>query len=301
MSKSALCVYDLTISQKQASKLEIMETFKKHCKKWCFQLEKGEKTGYMHYQCRISLKTKKRMNQVIMMFQHLKANVSITSKANRDNNFYVLKEDTKVEGAWTESKNDLPEYIPRQIREIKKLYPFQKQIIRMSEEWDTRTIHIVIDIEGNKGKTTISQYLHVYKKANIIPFCNDYKDLMRMVLCMPKLGCYMIDLPRAINKERLYQLFSAIETIKGGYAYDDRYSFKSAVFDCPQIFVFTNIRPDTKLMTKDRWKFWNIQNKRLVPEYNYPEQVKSCIKEIRKFLGGSRPCNNIKNFIYNII
>ena len=48
---------------------------------------------------------------------------------------------------------------------------------------------------------------------------NNYKDLMRMICDTPTSKCYLIDIPRSIEKDKLYGMFSAIEEIKGGYAW----------------------------------------------------------------------------------
>jgi len=61
----------------------------------------------------------------------------------------------------------------------------------------------------------------------------------------------------------MHQLWSAIETIKGGYAYDDRYSFKEKFFDPPRVIVYTNeLNSETKsLLTPDRWRVWETDSK----------------------------------------
>jgi len=82
--------------------------------------------------------------------------------------------------------------------------------------------------------------------------------MMRMVCDMPTARMYLVDMPRSLNKDRLYQFYSGIETIKDGYAYDDRYKFKEKFFDCPNIWIFSNILPDMDMLSKDRWKLWSI-------------------------------------------
>ena len=74
----------------------------------------------------------------------------------------------------------------------------------------------------------------------------------------PKKRLYIIDMPRSVNKDRLYGLMSGIETIKDGYAYDDRYSFKEQYFDCPNIWVFSNKQLDMEYLSIDRWRMWRI-------------------------------------------
>jgi hypothetical protein len=109
--------------------------------------------------------------------------------------------------------------------------PRQRCIIDNVDIDEDRNVDVIVDREGGKGKSIVVRYLGVYGKAKKIPFANDFKDVMRMVMDMPTHECYFIDIPMAIGKERLYQLYGAIEEIKGGYAYDDRYSFKDKYFD----------------------------------------------------------------------
>ena len=75
--------------------------------------------------------------------------------------------------------------------------------------------------------------------------------------------CYLIDMPRAMNKERLYGLFSAVESIKDGFAYDDRYHYKEKLFDCPNIWMFTNVEPDMGMLSRDRWRFYEVKDNEL--------------------------------------
>ncbi len=261
-SKNSICTWDFTLSKEYVNnKINIIKLLDKKCKKWAFQLEKGE-TGYEHFQGRCSLKTKTR--NVIKIFNIKQIHWSITSNENKTNNFYVLKEESRIDGPWTNKMDLVPNYIPRQIREIKQLYSFQQKIITILGKWDTRHINILVDDIGNIGKSIIKTYCGVHKIACIIPFCNDYKDILRSVMDRPKRGAYIIDMPRCINKEKLFQLYSAIETIKDGYAYDDRYKFREEYFDCPNIFVFTNSTPEKSLLTPDRWIIYKVFAKALL-------------------------------------
>lgn len=256
---SQCCVWDFTLKAETSNINQLKTWLKEYCKKWCFQKERGEQTGYEHYQGRFSLKIKDRLETIKNKCPFKDIHLSITSNENRKNNFYVIKDDTRIEGPW---KDDDPtesiRYIPRQIREITTFRPWQMDIYNLLKTWDPRSIHIIIDTRGNNGKTILKTYCGVHNVAKTIPFCNDYKDIMRMVMDMPKVGAYIIDMPRAIKKEKLYQLFAGIETIKDGYAYDDRYTFKDEYFDCPGILVFTNNCPDLTLLSQDRWKLWKI-------------------------------------------
>lgn len=256
-STNAVCVYDLTVFDEK-SVPEMRAIFSKIAKKYCFQQERGEKTGRLHYQCRISLKVKKRLSECIKLLRTHgleQFQDSITSTANKDNDFYVMKEDTRVDGPFTDV-NEV--YVPRDIAKIEQLRPWQDSLRKSLSEYDERTIDVLYEPTGNIGKSTFTRYLQIYDDAELLPFCNDYKDIMRMAYDVGPKKIYLIDMPRAINKEKLYQFFSAIETLKSGYCYDDRYKFQKRLFDRPRICLFTNVMPDLSLLSRDMWKIWEV-------------------------------------------
>ena len=63
-SNSPCCVYDFTLFD-EVTQLTVRNVLKTICKKYCFQLEKGDKTGRQHFQGRISLMTKKRESEIV--------------------------------------------------------------------------------------------------------------------------------------------------------------------------------------------------------------------------------------------
>uniref|UniRef100_UPI004047DAAD hypothetical protein n=1 Tax=Polynucleobacter sp. TaxID=2029855 RepID=UPI004047DAAD len=255
---NAVCCYDFTYHDIDKTAKDIILLLNLHCKKWCFQKEKGEETGKEHWQGRFSLKIKKRRNNIPMNLGHY----SPTSTVNKDNDFYVCKEETRIEGPYKDDDEVI--YIPRQIREIDTLYPWQESIINKMNVWDTRTINQVYDPTGNIGKTTLIGYCRAYKLATKIPMCNDFNKVMEMVMCMPTAKNYIFDFPKCLSKENLRGLYAAIEEIKNGYAYDTRYSFKDKFFDSPNIWIFSNEPPNYDYLSSDRWKLWMVKNNELI-------------------------------------
>ena len=68
-----------------------------------------------------------------------------------------------------------------------------------------------------------------------------------------------VDMPRAMDKQKLGGMYTAIEQIKKGKVYDLRYTYKEWWFNAPQVWVFGNMEPDLRLvMSMDRWKIWTI-------------------------------------------
>lgn len=259
MSINAIAIWDFTLKAEGLEDMEVTSFLRQIAKEWKCQLECGEQGNYMHYQGRFSLYKKKRKNELINLVRHTIFEIAFFSPTSGNGRLsnYVMKLDTRMRGPWS-SDDPEPMYIPRQIREIQILYPWQQSIVDRCAEWNTRLINVVYDTEGNCGKSTLVGYMRVNNLGRKLPACNDYKDLMRMVCDMPTSRCYLIDMPRAMKKDKLAGLFTGIEEIKSGYAYDDRYKFTEKFFDCPNIWIFSNHIPDKNFVSNDRWKIWTI-------------------------------------------
>nr|QKV51291.1 putative replication associated protein [Crucivirus sp.] len=241
----------------------LIDCFKKHCDKWGFQLEICPETGNLHYQCRISMKVKIRHKQLVSMEDFNGFHIRPTVKENIGNLNYVTKDASRMEGPWVWDK--MPAYVPRQYRETIecKPHPWQSEFLNYSEEWDTKHINILIESKGVVGKSTLINYCDIKGYGCIIPVMKEYKDLMRAVCSQPESKLYLIDIPRALDHGKMADLFAAIETIKGGYAWDDRYKFVKRHFDCPNVWVFTNHLPNLECLSNGRWRFWKLINNHL--------------------------------------
>lgn len=269
--------YDVTFSAEKNDRETINDFLEKFGKKWCNQLEQGDTTGYLHYQCRISLNTKKitktLFNDICKfgLTVNMKA-ISPTSNGISNELFYdyCTKEHTRIEGPWT--NEDKAKYIPRQYRDIEsKLYPWQASIKEIIRGFDDRKINIIVDYKGNNGKSTIAHHLRLTAKGCCLPVCNDGEKIIQSA-CNQLMGKRIrksvpifIDLPRAMDKTRLYGIYTAIEQIKSGWVYDVRNVWKEWDFDSPHIFVTTNRCPDEDMLSHDRWNMWAVNsNKELV-------------------------------------
>lgn len=244
---------------KNCDAMKVLKQLKELCKLGNFQIEKGLKKGKLHFQGRVSTKKKYRFSEIKKVATKTfltGIHWSPTSNSCKGNFDYVTKDFTRIDGPW--NVKDKIQYIPRQIREIEELRPFQKHIIRDAGVWDTRHVNLVYNPEGCVGKSILKGWLRAHNIGRPLPPVNDYKDMMRMVCDMPTSKLYLIDMPKAMKKDRLGGLYSAIETIKDGYAWDDRYNFTEKIFDCPNIWVFTNTMPDLEMLSQDRWVIWSI-------------------------------------------
>ncbi len=69
-----------------------------------------------------------------------------------------------------------------------------------------------------------------------------------------------VDLERATDQTKLWGLYVAIERIKKGRLVDRRYKYTKWWIDSPQIWVFCNKLPRANYLSKDRWRFWVIDD-----------------------------------------
>lgn len=262
-----VCVWDFTVAADGTSAEAIKDTLKRNCKRWSFQLEEG-KSGYLHYQGRVSLKEKTRLAGVIKLLEIAKAHYSVTSTENRDNCFYVTKSETRKEGPWSDKDTEV--YVPKQYRGIaENLRPWQRYIWDHIRDFEPRAINIVYDPVGDQGKSTLASLVDLHGLGIDMPPCNDGEKLIQS-LCNILMKTQnrepislFIDMPRSMDQTKLYGMYMAIEQIKKGKVYDFRYSYDSWWFDAPQIWVFCNEEPHRGYVSKDRWKFWKIEDSTL--------------------------------------
>ena len=246
-------------------------------------VSEDESEGYIHWQGRISLIKKKRLQELVKlckMSNFYRFHWSPTSKEVSDsgNLFYVQKADSRIDGPWSNIDPE-PSYIPRQIRMITELRPWQQEIVDSLSNFDTRTINVIYDKCGNIGKSTLSTYCGVHGLALSIPPLDNYKDIMNMVMDRPVSTAYFIDMPRSLPKAKLWQFYSGLEELKNGHAWDARYHYKERYFDCPNVWIFTNVIPDKDLLTRDRWVVWEIRDN-LLEYYGKPDRVREVVLPI---------------------
>jgi len=261
---SQIAQWEFRTTRSRCTTDEFKNYLKRIGKHYVFQVEKGD-SGYEHYQGRLSLIKKRRYSDKMKILELVDSIFEFfepCSNPSLGQFDYVMKADTRIDGPY--SDKDVEVYIPRQVREITTLRPWQSTVLEQTGVWDTRTINLIVDKEGGIGKSTLLCYLGAHGLARCLPPVNDMKDIMRMVMDLPTSRCYLIDMPRFMNKDRLYGFWSGIETLKNGYAYDDRYAFREKWFDCPNIWIFTNVDPNLDAMSMDRWRIFNIINDNLI-------------------------------------
>lgn len=270
-----LATFDCTVPEDRFDDYrEAAEALRSIAKKWVFQLEQGEETGYRHWQMRVSLIKKTRFaafSKEVMPV--LPGCWSVTSKTVHDsgNQFnYVMKAQTRLQGPWKDTDADLrpPPEMTDQLRNFlsKDMYPWQQAMLDIVQQYNERTLYYVYDPHYNSGKSIFAEYLEYRMLAEEIPPFTLMEDIMQFVMCMHTSKCYIFDMPAAMKKEKVNQLYSGLEMLKNGFLYDKRYSGKKRRITRPQVLVFANDLPKLDLMAPDRWTVMYITpDKDLVP------------------------------------
>lgn len=273
---SQVVTYDFTAFN--VTPQDCMAKLKQYCRRWDFQEERGNETGRLHLQGRFHLKVKERITTVVKKFPgwHL----TITSKACRNDNYYVTKEDTRVSGPWSSDDEDERGPMPPQIALYPNLRGWQNQIIEDSKVFDERHVNVIIDKIGRTGKSVLANHILWYKIGMCIPLFDGpsaYRDYLRFVHSMPVFNTYVFDIPRAASKGNLRGLWSAIEDLKRGFVFDDRHHGRYRQQRSANIWVFMNEMPDLSMLSEDRWRLWKVRESELVPYSHYPEQPKTVL------------------------
>lgn len=259
-SKNPVACWDITLKYAGYEFDQVKDWIKDVSKKWSFQHERGNETGFEHWQIRLSLNEKSRLPPGLFA----DAYATPTSKENMNNFNYVTKDHTRVAGPWS-YKDEEEVFVPwHLIGKKDMLYPWQKTIWDSADLREERQINIIYDPIGCQGKSTISSLMDVYHRGIEMTAYNDYK-LVCQSLCNqlkdtenrdPR--CILFDLERARNQAELAGLYSAIESIKKGVVSDWRNHFVKWRFHPPVVWVFMNTLPDRSYATPDRWRVWEI-------------------------------------------
>lgn len=116
-----------------------------------------------------------------------------------------------------------------------------------------RKIYWYWESDGNWGKSILCKYLVDCEDAFIVQGKNNdilfgIAEYVKANGNSPKI--VVLDVPRCNNNHVSYQ---AIESIKNGLFYSNKYESGMCRFDSPHILVFSNQEPDYEYLSEDRW------------------------------------------------
>lgn len=214
--------------------------FDQKCERYCIGIETGKDTGYSHLQCRVVFKKEWDIKYVIQWFpwaHWIPSHVRDFAYCEKEGNFIR---------SWEEA-----------LQEFVTLEPVFWQIIAMDmwKKQNDRQITVIYDEKGGHGKSWLRKHLVATHQATMIPPVQESKDIMRIAMAKPSPG-YVIDLPRAEGKVAL-GMWSAVEQLKDGYLWDDRYSFREKWINPPKVMVFCNDL-GKKALSNDRFDILDI-------------------------------------------
>lgn len=142
-----------------------------------------------------------------------------------------------------------------------QLYEWQKKIIDICDtDPDDRSIYWIFEKKGNSGKTSLCKY--IVKNYNALVLSNSAKDMKNGIIGYHKsTGWYpdivIINIPRSVNQEFLS--YTGIEEIKDGLFYSPKYEGGMVHMASPHVFIFSNEKPDTDMLSADRWKIIKVK------------------------------------------
>lgn len=231
---------------------------KDFCKEFYFQLEKGNETGYLHYQGIISLKTKHRKTETINLIGNNNVSLRPIRNWNAAKN-YVKKGDTRVDGPWSHETVF--------IKTIKELRGWQKELTNIAlSEPDDRSIYWIYETTGGVGKTAWAKYMCVKNNATVIG--NGRKtDIAYAISNNPKTVIFSFT-----RSNEGHINYDAIESVKDGILFSAKYESKLKVFNCPHVFCISNMLPNIESMSMNRWKIGCIKNDNI--EWLDPAKIK---------------------------
>jgi len=255
-SHNQLYVYAITIWDSIDAQPIIDKYFRKIAKRYIYQLEECPSTGTNHFQCYVNLKTKKRITELIKMFNSSGfsgADISPASSFGKESlKDYCMKEDSRLDGPWA----DKPIYLGRDL--IKQLRPWQQDIVqKLDRTPHKRIIDWYYDDSGGKGKSSIAKYLYFHH--NIITLSiGKASDLLNLVFKLQGKKMYIFDISRTVPKGAMNEIYMALECVKNGYFVNTKYDTGVCCMEIPHVVVFSNHLPKLSALSKDRWKIYDL-------------------------------------------
>lgn len=141
------------------------------------------------------------------------------------------------------------------------LHKWQKYIINlMDKEPNNRQINWFFDKKGCAGKTSLAKHLCLNYKKNVLYTSGKAADIKYAVSEFTanknnNLKMVIFDFTRSQESFVSYQ---AIEEIKNGIFFNNKYESKMVVYNSPHVVVFSNFEPDNGCLSEDRMKIKKV-------------------------------------------
>lgn len=235
---------------------QLEELFRKETSKGIIGSEICPTTGKQHFQCFFVFNDRVRANE---KFKSLLGHWEKAKGDDESNYRYCSKEGKFVtwghfDADYKITKDDLNE------EQLAIAQLFEKD----EDPKFGRTIHWYYEFVGGWGKSVLATYM--VDNMDAIMVSGAKKDVLFGVSAMVSEGKYprliVVDIPRVNSNAVSIQ---ALEMIKNGMFYNEKYESGMCRFPRPHIVCFANCEPDVSKMSKDRWIIRN-----LVPDVGPP-------------------------------
>lgn len=134
-----------------------------------------------------------------------------------------------------------------------KLNELQENIYKLiKNNNDVRKILWFYDIIGNRGKSTLCNYI-LANMENVIILNNAKNADIAYIYNNEEL--MLFDFPRTLEDKVNY---TVLENFKNCRILNTKYKVIIKYFKCPKIVVFANFKPDITKLSKDRWNIYKI-------------------------------------------
>ena len=218
---------------------------------YAFQEEKGTEgtphlQGVVRFKNSKSLKCCKKIDKAI----HWKVCKNLAASKN-----YCCKEETRTGRQWVTFENKITETVKDPLEGV-ELYGWQKEIKKIiDEEPHDRRIDWYWEPDGNIGKTTFVKSCCI-QRTDAIYVSGKASDVKFAIAGMKrKPRCVFWDVPRVSQD---YVSYEALESIKNGIFFSNKYESGMVIYDIPHVIVFANFSPEEHKLSKDRWHVVNI-------------------------------------------
>lgn len=252
-------IYVMTIPQSEMSKRELLHYLRFRSDRWQFGLETGRNTGYRHYQVRYETS-----NGDLGRERLYWTGISCELELSNGWSTYELKDGH----FYTSEDVHLGKYRFRPLRN------FQIRLHRYIATRNDRTIGVVVDHAGGKGKTYWARSEDLNGNAVYIQGSGTDENITRDLYDISedrRIKAVIIDCTRS-DKLNDKDFWAGIERIKNGHLCDRRYGYRSKWIEPPAVIVLANHDPDWTTLSQDRWNKFFIKDDKML-EYKDGKKV----------------------------
>lgn len=245
--------------------------------RYVFQLERGLKTGNLHFQCFVVLKKptkgKDIRDEFVSFFRSLRSEDglpyyqggSLTTSPCHDEvaaEKYCTKDEDAKDGR---VKGTKPVFYPtaryngEDLFHYADMFDWQKEVHDwvLNTKANDRSVPIIVDYDGKKGKSKLVKLLGFHHNARVVPLGLSAAQMKSAIVNDGPRDIYLIDIPR--NTRCHEDIFNVCEELKRGFVVSSYYGNMNDLFmNCPHIVCFMNQIPDLDLLSKDMWEVYTL-------------------------------------------